>query len=114
MAQQRFTGRILIDLGGVLNEYKGDFDENNIPKIKTGARNFIKKLSKLFPECELYLYTSRNSLLASKWLVKYKLDKYFKDVTNIKLPAMLTIEDRAVCFTGDFEKLYKDVKNFKV
>ena len=104
--------KILIDLDGVLNEYgKDKFDENHIPDIKDGANNFIKKLADI---AELYLFTSRNLLLASKWLIKNNLDKYFKDVTNIKIPSFLYIDDRTICFKGDYEETLEEIKNFKV
>ncbi len=42
-----FKKKILIDLDGVLNEYgKEKYDENYIPEIKTGAFEFLDKLSK--------------------------------------------------------------------
>lgn len=37
---------ILIDLDGVLNEYTGNYDVNNIPRMKFGADEFLKILSK--------------------------------------------------------------------
>jgi len=104
--------RILIDLDGVLNEYgKEKFDENYIPEIKNGAKEFIQELSEF---SELYLFTSRNLLLASKWLIKNEIDKYFKDVTNIKIPSFLYIDDRVICFKGNYIKTLKEVKNFEV
>ena len=58
--------KILIDLDAVLNEYgREPYDEKFIPQIKDGAVDFIKELSNIG---ELYLFTSRNLLLASKWL----------------------------------------------
>ena len=36
---------VLIDLDGVLNDYTGHFDKNNIPPIKIGASKFLKNLS---------------------------------------------------------------------
>ena len=108
-----FKKKILIDLDGVLNEYgKEKFDENFIPEIKTGAFEFLDKLSK---DAELYLFTSRNLLLASKWLIKNKLDSFFKDVTNIKLPSFLYIDDdRTICFKGDYNKTLDEIRDFKV
>ena len=107
-----FTKRILIDLDGVLNEYVNDkYDENIIPDIKEGAIQFIKEISNY---AELYLFTSRNLMLATKWLIKYSLDKYFKDVTNIKIPSFLYIDDRTICFKGDYNKTIKEIKDFEV
>lgn len=107
-----FFKKILIDLDGVLNEYgKENFDENFIPKIKDGAKLFIKELSK---SAELYLFTTRNLMLSTKWLMKYGLDKYFKDVTNIKIPSYLYIDDRTICFKGNYQQTLDEVAKFKV
>ena len=66
-----FIKRIMIDLDGVLNEYgKEPFDENYIPEMKKDANKFLKELSE--PNTELYLFTTRNLLLATKWLEKNK------------------------------------------
>jgi len=107
-----YKKKILIDLDGVLNEYgKEPFDENFIPKIKNGAVEFIKEVSEIG---ELYLFTTRNLLLSSKWLLENNLDKYFKDVTNVKLPSFLYIDDRCICFKGEYKQTLEEIKNFKV
>ena len=107
-----YKKRILIDLDGVLNEYgKEKFDENYIPEIKKGAKEFLENLSK---EAELYLFTTRNLKLAAKWLFDNKIDMFFKDVTNIKIPAFLHIDDRVVCFDGNYKNTLEKVKNFNV
>ena len=103
---------ILIDLDGVLNNY-AHFEEGNIPPIKEGAEEFLQKLY-ISNEYEIVLFTTRNLLLAAKWLIENNIDKYFKDITNVKLPAYIYIDDRAVQFKGDFEKLHDEIKNFKV
>jgi len=103
---------ILIDLDGVLNEYgKEKFDEKYIPEIKEGAKEFVSELSKQF---DLYLFTSRNLLLSSKWLIDNNLDKFFKDVTNIKIPAFLYIDDRTICFNGDYKDTFENIQKFSV
>ncbi len=104
--------KILIDLDGVLNEYgKEPFDENYIPKIKQGAKEFLEELSKFG---ELYLFTSRNHLLCTKWLIDNNLDIYFKDITNIKIPALLYIDDRSICFDGSYKNTLENIRQFNV
>jgi hypothetical protein len=107
-----YKKRILIDLDGVLNEYgKEKYDENYIPEMKQGAKEFVEILSK---DAELYLFTSRNLMLASKWLIKNNLDKYFMDVTNVKIPSFLYVDDRAICFRGDYSEALDNINNFQV
>lgn len=101
---------ILIDLDGVLNEYSGVYEENNIPNIKLGAKDFLKKLN---ADYNLILFTSRNLLQSAKWLIKNKIDKYFIDITNIKKPSFLLIDDRTLCFKNDYSEIIDEIKNFK-
>jgi len=102
--------RILIDLDGVLNIYNGTFEEKHIPEVKNGAREFLEELSK---ETELYLFTTRNLLCTAKWLIANNLDRYFTDVTNQKLPSFLYIDDRSICFRGNYHKTLEEIRNFK-
>lgn len=107
-----YKKKILIDLDGVLNEYGYEpYDENYIPQIKSGAKEFI---AELYKSADLYLFTTRNLMLSAKWLLKNGLDSYFKDITNVKLPSYLYIDDRCICFSGEYKKTLEDIKNFKV
>lgn len=106
-----YRKNILIDLDGVLNQYgQENFNENYIPDLKDGAKEFVEKLSN---EADLYLFTTRNLLLVSKWLIKNKLDKYFTDITNIKIPSFLCVDDRTVCFKGNYNQTLNDISEFK-
>lgn len=107
---KQFKRTLLIDLDGVLNKYTGSFDENYIPEPKEKTRGFLEKLSQNF---ELRLFTTRNKILASKWLIEHKLDKYFKDITNVKELSWLIIDDRCLKFEGDYEKLIYEIEGFK-
>ena len=102
---------IMIDLDGVLDNYNGNYIEDTIPDIKSGAKEFIEKLSK---DYELILFTTRNSKLATIWLQDNKIDKYFKDVTNVKIPAYIYIDDRAIKFEGDYNKTLDEIKKHNV
>ena len=102
---------ILIDLDGVLNTYTGNFDPNFIPPIKDGAVEFLKNLSKNY---EIKLFTTRNKLLATKWLIENKIDSYFQDITNTKEVCFLYIDDRCIKFEGDYSSLEKQIENFKI
>ncbi len=101
---------ILIDFDGVLNEYKGDFDNNFLPEIKKGAREFIINLSK---EYEVKLFTARNKILTCKWLIENGIDNYISDITNVKEPAWLYVDDRCLKFEGDFSHLNNQINEFK-
>ncbi len=106
-----FKKTILIDLDGVLNTYSGKYDANYIPPIKDGAYDFIKELSENF---KVVLFTSRNLLLASKWVIENKLDEFIENVTNTKEPSFLIIDDRCINFDGNYENLKEKIKDFNV
>ncbi len=101
---------ILIDLDGVLNNYTGQYEQNFIPEIKEGAKDFIIKLSRDF---DIKLFTTRNKIMACKWIIKYGLESYISDITNVKELAWLYIDDRCLKFEGDFSLLAGQIKTFK-
>ena len=100
---------IMIDLDGVLDNYTTYTKE--IPSIRDGAKDFVKELSKNY---ELVLFTTRSSKQAAEWLKSNGIDKYFKDVTKVKSPAFIYIDDRALKFNGDYNITLKDIENFDV
>ena len=53
-------------------------------------------------------------MLSTKWLIENNIDEYFKDVTNIKLPSYIYIDDRCICFSGKYKETLDAVKDFKV
>ena len=102
---------IMVDLDGVLNEYKGKFDVKIIPEIRNEAAEFVKKLNENY---DLKLFTTRNKEHAQKWLKENNIDKYFSAVTNIKEPCIIHIDDRCITFKGDYNDTIDKVQNFKV
>ena len=101
---------LLIDLDGVLNDYNGNYDKAFIPPVKNGAKEFVSALSKNY---NLKLFTCRNKILAAKWLTENGLDGYIADITDVKEPCWLYIDDRCISFKGNFNELADSVKNFK-
>lgn len=102
----------MIDLDGVLDNYS-KYDENEIPKIKKGAKKFLAKLHS-DGQYDLILFTTRSPKLATEWLIKNNINQYFKDVTNVKYPAHIYLDDRAIKFDGDYDCTFKEIKEFKV
>lgn len=101
---------ILVDLDGVLNQYNGNYESDFIPDISDGAKNFIEKLYETYI---IKIFTTRDKNLTINWLIKNNLDKYIADVTNIKEPAFLHIDDRCICFDGNFSNTLDQIQNFK-
>ena len=94
-----------------VGKFRRTTEFRKVQDVLTKAQEDLETLSK---NAELYLFTSRNLMLATKWLINNNLDKFFKDVTNIKLPSYLYIDDRTICFKGDYQKTLEEIENFKV
>jgi len=108
--KNNYKPTIMIDLDGVLNNYT-KFEEDNIPEMKDGAKEFLEQLSENY---NLVLFTTRNMKISVKWLIENDIDKYFKDITNVKLPAYIYLDDRAIGFNGNFKDAIKSIQEFKV
>ena len=102
---------ILFDLDGVLNTYNGEYDKDCIPPIKEGAYELIRDLSENY---KIVIFTTRNSLIASKWIIENGLEQYVDNVTNVKEPAYLIIDDRCIKFDGDYNELRRKIDTFQV
>ncbi|MBE7709008.1 MAG: hypothetical protein E7Z93_01025 [Cyanobacteria bacterium SIG32] len=100
---------ILIDLDGVLNKYNGKYSSEFIPEIKEGAKDFLETLSKEF---EVKIFTTRNRTLAQEWLITNNIAQY--SITNVKEPAYLLVDDRCICFDGDYKKTLDLIFDFRV
>ena len=101
----------LVDLDGVLNDYTGKYNEQEIPKIKTGAKDFLEELTKYY---NIEIFTVRNKIKTFEWLKENKIDHLIKEVSNVKNQfASLIIDDRALGFTGDFKSTLEKAIDFK-
>ena len=99
---------LLIDLDGVLNRYTGVYQEDYIPEIQEGAREFVKGLYK--EGFDLKLFTTRSIILAQKWLEDNEIIGYFSEITNVKKTAWLIIDDRCINFNGNYAETAKKSK----
>ncbi|MBP3821550.1 hypothetical protein J6G99_07905 [bacterium] len=90
---------ILLDLDGVLNNYTGDYSPVELPYVRIGAKDFLQTLSEEFI---VKIFTTRNRLMVSKWLIENNLDKFVSDVTNVKEPAWIHVDDRCLKFTKNY------------
>lgn len=105
-----FKKTILIDLDGVLNTYTGDVRPDYIPPIRVGAKEFLVNLAARY---DLKLFTTRSEELAKLWLEENQLTSLFSEVTNIKCPAWLLIDDRCITFDGNYDNLTEQITLFK-
>ncbi len=101
---------LLIDLDGVLNDYDGHYNHDFIPPLRGGAREFVSSIAKNY---DIKLFTCRNKLLAAKWLRENGLEVYITDITDVKEPCWLYIDDRCINFNGNFGELAASIDEFE-
>jgi hypothetical protein len=102
---------VCVDLDGVLNlfdEWRGN-DYFHPPR--PGAAEFLSALNDA--GFEVVIHTVRWAPNVWHWLHKWGLATYVTSVTDRKLPAHVYIDDRAICFAGDFEDALQKARTFR-
>ena len=102
-----FKQTIAIDFDGVLNNYSG-YDEKELGTIRDGCKEFIEEISK---DYTIIIFTSRNHTHVENWIRYYHLDKYIRNVTNTKPPAVAYIDDRGLRFNGNYTEILESLKD---
>ncbi len=113
MKETEYDGRplVCIDLDGVLNvfdEWKG---AEYFHPPRPGAFGFLERLHEA--GFRIAVFTVRWHEWVSQWLVDNDLSEYVDIVTDRKLPAHVYLDDRAVCFNGDFGEAFERIVRFK-
>jgi hypothetical protein len=111
--KEGFAGILSMDFDGVMNTYVGYDGEDNLYEPREGLEAFLEKCKDLGFHT-FYIHSARNPEKIKEWLVEHGFDGWFKKVSKEKLPADVYLDDRAVCFNGDFEDAYLEILCFKV
>jgi hypothetical protein len=99
-----------VDLNGVLDAYTGWRGPDHFDPPRHGARGFLDALrSRGF---EIVVFTSRHADGVWLWLREHGLADLIAEVTDRKPAAHVFIDDRAVCFRGDFDQTLRQVDDF--
>jgi hypothetical protein len=102
---------VCVDLDGVLNLYDGWRGADYFHPPRPGAIEFLKALHER--NFQVVVHTVRWAPHVWDWIRLHGLDAYVYSVTNEKLPAHVYIDDRAICFTGDFQSTLDRVATFR-
>ena len=102
---------VCVDLDGVLNL----FDEYRGPEYfhppRAGAREFLLALRN--SGYRVVVFTVRWHEWVRAWLQQHGLADCVDDVTDRKPPAHAYLDDRAVCFDGDFGAALQRIREFR-
>jgi hypothetical protein len=102
---------VCVDLDGVLNEFDGWKAPEYFHPPRTGAREFLEGLEAL--GYEVVVFTVRWAPWVEGWLRQHGLASYVSRVTNEKCAAHVYVDDRAVCFTGDYAATLERIAKFR-
>lgn len=103
---------ICLDFNGVFDQYQG-WVHNGIGteyEPRQGLREFLQSLHQ---DYDIVINTVINPMHVRTWLDKYDLSQYIGTITNIKPMAVMYVDDRAICFDGDYDALLNNIRNFK-
>jgi hypothetical protein len=102
---------VCVDLNGVLDDYRGWKDPDHWDPPRAGALEFLQSLTA--GGFAVVIFTTRHHAQVRRWLREHGLLPYVSAVTRRKPPAHVFVDDRAVCFRGDFDDTLKRVIPFK-
>jgi hypothetical protein len=102
---------ICVDLDGVLNAFDGWRGADYFHPPRPGAKDFLRALNA--HGYRVVVFTVRWAPHVEEWLDQHGLAEYVAEVTDRKPPAHVYVDDRAVCFTGDFEQALERIAAFK-
>ena len=112
------TKTVVFDFDGVIHSYTSGWKgKNNIPDPPVvGIADALKEIYSA--GYEVVIVSTRccdeEGILAIKqWLDKYGLSKFVDKVCKEKPPAIVYIDDRAICFDGHPEFLLRKIDLFR-
>jgi len=107
---------VIFDFDGVIHSYESGWKGvTNIPDPPvTGIRDVIEELR--IAGYKVVVVSTRCYQEGGIEAIQRYLDKHdivVDRVTGEKPPAIVTVDDRAICFDGDVTTLFKKIINFK-
>ncbi len=101
---------VCVDFNGVLDTYEGWRGPKHFDGPRPGAREFLEGLSSR--GYAIVVFTTRYAADVWEWLGQHGLDDLVMDVTDRKPAAHVFVDDRAVCFRGDFRATLGEIDRF--
>lgn len=105
---------IVFDFDGVIHKYSKGWQDGSIyDEPVEGIKELIDELRKTY---DVVIVSTRCRDLKCQlemrdWLNKYHIE--VDDYTSIKVPALMYIDDRGICFNGKVDDLRKEINAFR-
>ncbi len=104
---------ISVDLDGVLLNYTGWKGFYVFAPPYPGALDFLRVLGRRYTIIVCTARPDWNIPQVEEWLESHGMMEWIHSVTNIKPPATVYIDDRALLFTGDYDEVLDKVDAFQ-
>lgn len=101
---------VCVDLNGVLDAYQGWRGPQHFDEPRPGAHAFLEALRSR--GYTVVVFTTRHAPDVWQWLRTHGLSDLVEDVTDRKPAAHVFVDDRAVCFRGDFDSTLNEIESF--
>ena len=101
---------VCVDLNGVLDGYTGWKHSEHWDPPRSGAADFLSGLAE--SGFDIVVFTTRHRVGVRRWLREHGLLGWVSAITDRKPPAHVFVDDRAVCFRGDFAATLEQVRSF--
>lgn len=102
---------VCVDLDGVLNLYDGWRSAEYFHPPRPGAAEFLRSLRD--QGYSVIVFTVRWAKHVDQWLTEHGLRDLIAEVTDKKPAAHVYLDDRAICFHGDFDQALRQIQDFK-
>jgi hypothetical protein len=102
---------VCVDFDGVCSDYHGWRGADVLDLPRPGLREFLLLLREA--GYETVIHTTRPAHLIVAWLEAHELDTLVAHVTATKPPAVAYLDDRGICFRGDYGEAFNAILSSK-
>jgi hypothetical protein len=103
---------VCLDFDGVMNTYDGWMGPEYLFEPREGLKEFLSKLNEA--GFKIVVNSTRTAKSIYGWLDEHNLRMFVDLVTDTKPPAVAYIDDRGICFRGNFDEVFEQLLKFKV
>jgi hypothetical protein len=108
---QEMSKTVCLDFDGVMNTYDGWKGPEYLFEPRQGLKEFLSKVNEA--GFKIAVNSTRTAKSIYGWLDEHNLRIFVDLVTDTKPPAVAYIDDRGICFRGNFDEVFEQLLKFK-